>query len=94
MASYTNDFELWSKMMINMPFGYPGGKTAEEAATKPGNCVKSRERDPANFGFPKFHGRLLQYSNECIVLGYNDPVSESFVWRSTQEEYHSFWEVD
>jgi len=94
MAEFINDTKMWHQMMMDMPFKAPGGRTAEEAATKPGNCVKSNERDPSSGGFPKYHGRLLSYGDECVVLGHNSPVSEPFIWKGTNQEYHQTWVVD
>lgn len=82
----------WQRLMMDMPFKAPGGATREEAVVRPGNGVKTIERQ--NSGLPKFCGRLLTYGEECIVLGYNSIVSPTFVWRGSQKEYHKTWEVD
>lgn len=92
MAEYVENEVLWMALLPDLPLTAPGGDTAEEAATKPGNCVKSLERRER--GFPKYHGRLLQYGDECVVIGHNSFVSPPFVWRGTKDEYHGAWEVD
>jgi hypothetical protein len=94
MNSFEMNEALWAKLMLEMPFSAPGGKSAEDAATKPGNCVKSNERGKENGGFPKYHGRLLKYGDECVVLGHNSPVSKPFIWSGSQTEYHRTWIID
>jgi hypothetical protein len=83
---------LWNEAFLDTPFGR-GADTIEKAFTTPGNCVKSIERD-AHICFPKYHGVLVKYGEECVVRGHNSPVSDMFVWTGTEEEYRMFWEVD
>lgn len=95
MATMVVDKELWHQHWMDTPLSPPGGRTADEAAKKPGNAVKSIERE--GYGqMPKHHGRLSQYDVEgqCIVIGHNSPISDTFVWKGTTKEYHCTWVVD
>lgn len=94
MAEFIHNKEVWYQAYLDTPKGVPGGRTAEEAATKPGNCVKSLERDTKHGGFPKYHGILIKYGDNCQVRGHSSPVSSNFVWSGSKEEYHHIWEVD
>ena len=86
------DESQWNQLMMDMPYKAPGGATREEAGRRPGNAVKTLEKQ--SNGMPKVCGRLLTYGDECVVLGHNSPVSPPFVWKGAQKEYHKTWEVD
>ena len=94
MVTMIVDKELWHQHWMYTPIRAPGGRTAEEAAKKPGNAVKSIERE--NNGMPKMHGVLNKYEEDgqCVVIGHNSPVSDTFVWTGTTHEYHDTWIVD
>lgn len=95
MAEFINDVKLWHKKVMDTPFRgrvHAEAKTAEDAAKLPGNAIKSIERaSPA--GFPKHHGVLVEYGDDCVVRGHGD-MNDKFVWKGTNEEYHRTWIVD
>jgi len=97
MTNFNFDKQAWQKRLWDMPYSRPGGKTAQDAMTKPGNCLKSIEREHAG-GFPKHHGRLLQHDvekDEVVVLSHNDGIDDNpFVWTGTVIEYQRTWDCD
>lgn len=94
MAEFIHDDKVWYQAYLDTPFDRPGGRTAEEAAMKPGNAVKSIETERENGGFPKYFGRLVEYGDNCLVRGYGDLPGTKFIWKGTSLEYHQTWVVD
>ncbi|KKM00729.1 hypothetical protein LCGC14_1801490 [marine sediment metagenome] len=92
------DYDLWRQACKETPLRkhvqHDIMETAEEAAIIPGNCVKSVEREHEGIGFPKYHGVLVRYGDECVVRGHKSLINDEFVWVGTKEEYSSFWVVD
>ena len=89
------DEDLWRQAFKETLFcghKHVVAKTLEEAFSLPGRCVKSMEREKS--GFPKYHGIIVKYGDECVVRGHNSIVSDCFVWTGTKEEYGHFWMVD
>jgi hypothetical protein len=86
----------WAEAMMDMPFGRPGGLTQKDAVTKPGNCVKSVEREQPSHR-NKYFGRILKYdtsTDEVIVLSHADGWSKKFVWTGTVHEFDMTWSID
>lgn len=92
MAKFIKDKDLWDKIYLTLPQP-PYGDTIEEATINVGNCVKSLEREKR--GFPKFHGRLAEYTdNQCVVVSHIYEITGIFVWIGSKQEYHDMWTVD
>ena len=79
--------EAW----MDLPFTHGRGRTETEAATIPGNYVKSIETD--DIGWCLYTGgRLVTYGDQCVVVQVS--IQPHWVWKGSQAEYHQTWIVD
>lgn len=58
----------------------------------PGNCLKSFER--ASLGPTEFHGILVSFSEEEVIIRGHPSINSDFSWKGTAEEYFEIWTVD
>ena len=91
MAEFIFDKTKVAKALMDVPITPPCGISAEEAMTKPGNCVKSiaHERN----GCPKWFGRIVTHSPEEVVI-VSHAGDSPFLWTGTGVEYHRTWLCD
>lgn len=91
----TEWYQHWLDLPILRPSGQAGRPLTEgEAFAMPGCCVKSKETE--GVGWPKWHGRLKQHSQDkCVVIAHAPPTTNAnFVWEGTLVEYERDWRCD
>ena len=90
------DEKEWARLMMATPMGLTKhASSAEEAATMPGCCVKSRQ---LRNGSVPLTGRVQDYDraeNHVVVLSHAQTFGLGrYVWMGTVRQYEDVWECD
>lgn len=92
----SEDEKLWTKLASLVPFSVQPSDSPEEAMRKPGNCVKSKEREIV--GPRKYFGVVALFAGvveQVIVVSHRNSFGKTrFVWSGTKTEYFELWDCD